>query len=445
MRGLWHSTPLRLSIGIVALFAIVSFASFAASYIVARDASEATLQETLRQEMLGLRATPSRAALVSLVRSQSRATAPERRILSYRLPGGIVVGNAALIADGEGFRAISIRDRGEIEGSFYALSEVVHGGLLTVAVNADRVDGVRQAFVSVFLFSLIPTTVIVLGGGLWLARRSGRRLARLEAVLDALAEGDYTARVEAGTGRNDDLSRIGARINRMAEAQERQVNALRQASADIAHDLKTPIQRVSVILEKLLNTKGLPDDAQDLAETALIETRNVGQVFSALLQIARLEDGAPNVEMEPVDLGALLETLHEVFEPSAEEARQRLTIDLPPDPVLAKGNRTLLGQAITNLIENALRHAGPEAAITLSCGQTKEGVYVEVADTGPGIPEEERGNVVRRLYRLERSRTTPGSGLGLSLVAAIADLHGGELLLSDNAPGLRARLRLPVA
>lgn len=443
--GLWrlfNSTPMRLSFALVALFAVVSLISLGAAYVLARDAAEATLRETLEQEMQAFRATPNRAALIALVRSQSQAVAPERKIVSYRLPGGLVVGNAALIADDEGYRAVSIRDRGALTGSYYALAESVHGGLLTVAINADRIDGVREAFVTVFFVSLVPTALILLGGGVWLARRSERRLARIEAVLDALAAGDYSQRVDPPPGRNDDLTRIARRIDRMAEAQARQIGALRQVSADIAHDLKTPIQRVRVLLERLAERPG----ADELATEALRETEQMGRIFEALLQLARLESGEPGQgkAMESLRLDALVETLVEVFEPVAEEGERRLAPG-SLEPVEITGDRTLLAQAITNLIENALRHTPPGARVEVACGGAGAEAWVEVSDDGPGIPAEERQNVTRRLYRLERSRTTPGSGLGLALVSAIAELHGGRLELADNAPGLRARLVLPRA
>jgi len=436
---LLQSTPVRLSIGIATLFALVSGASLGATYIVARDAAKETLRETLRQEMRGLRAVPNRISLVNLVRAQADATAPEQRILSYRLPGGVVLGNAALIPEGQGYRVVSILDGDQITGSYMSLTQELHGGLLTVAVNAGRVDAVRESFLRVLLFSLVPTVVIVLGGGAWLAHRSGQRLARIERALDALTAGDLEARVNPPPGGYaDDLGRIGVRIDKMAAAQGRQVSALRQVSADIAHDLRTPVQRLAVLMDQLGNARG--GQVAGIADRAKAEANGIVRTFEALLQIARIEGGSPPMRPAPVDLAILVNTFAELYAPVAEESGHRLLVK--PQGAMARGDRTLLGQALANLIENALRHTPDGGTVTLSCGDGPPGPWTEVADTGPGIPEHERGNVIKRLYRLEASRSTPGNGLGLSLVSAIAELHGGTLELGDAAPGLRARVQL---
>ncbi|MEM7438694.1 MAG: HAMP domain-containing sensor histidine kinase [Pseudomonadota bacterium] len=438
MKRFWQSTPLRLSAALAVLFALVSVASLGATYVVARDAAEETLRETVRQEMRGLRATPDRGTLANLVRAQADATAPEQRILSYRLPGGAVVGNAALIPEGQGYRVVSIRDGDRITGTYMSLTQDVHGGLLTVAVNAGRVDTVRESFLRAFLFSLIPTVLIVLGGGVWLARRSGRRLSRIETALDALTEGDLAARVASPVGRADDLSRIGKRIDRMAAAQERQVSALKQVSADIAHDLKTPVQRLAVLMEQMVDAKG--NDVSQLADRAKGEADGIVATFEALLQIAQIEGGSPTARFSPVALAPLVETFAEVYEPVAEESGHKLVV--AGDAAEVQGDKTLLGQVLANLIENALRHTPTGSEVRVSSGAEAGRPWLEVADTGPGIPDHEIEHVTKRLYRLETSRSTPGNGLGLSLVAAIAELHGGALELIDADPGLRARVWL---
>ncbi|MCC0062540.1 MAG: HAMP domain-containing histidine kinase [Defluviimonas sp.] len=440
--------PLRLTLALVALFALVFLVTFSATYAISRNAIERSLNDSLVQEMAGFRAAPSAAALAALVRSQSTVTFPERKILSYLTPDGLIAGNAALLAEGEGFRVVVLDkarnpDAAAIDGEYYTLSERLQGGLMTIALSAAPIARLHETFVRVLIFALLPATAIALGAGLLLAGRSARRLAEIEATLDRLTAGDLAARVPALRGRADELSRIGARIDRMAVAQEQQMSALRRVSADIAHDLKTPLQRVVVLLNRLRETRGLPAAAGDLAEQTSAEAERIVAIFQALLQIAQIEGGSPRARFVEVDLGLLGATFAEVYAPTAEEAGGALHFTPPEGQITVEGDKTLLGQVIANLVENALRHTPPGTPVTLAV--TREGgrAVLSVADAGPGIPEAERGNVLRRLYRLESSRTTQGSGLGLSLVAVIADLHGAELTLADNGPGLRVTLRFP--
>jgi signal transduction histidine kinase len=169
-------------------------------------------------------------------------------------------------------------------------------------------------------------------------------------------------------------------------------------------------------------------------------------IFRSLLQIAQIESGPSTVPFQPVDLGALAETFCEIYEPTATDAGKTLTC-LVPDGTgcVVSGDRTLLGQVLANLIENAIRHTPAAASIAVSLAEDDKQVTLRVTDNGQGIPEPERDLVLRRLYRLDRSRTTPGSGLGLSLVSGILALHGAALALTDNAPGLSVAITFPKA
>lgn len=445
-RGIWSSTPLRLSFVMAGLFALVSLISLAATYAIVRDNAEQSLRATLEREMASFQALPGTAAVIAFVKSQSETASPEDRILSYILPGGLHVGNAALVPKGKGYSALFVDDDvRDFEGDFFALSEAVHGGQLTIAVSAEPLQDIKEAFWSVFLFSLIPTTMIVVGGGVLLARRTVKRLDRIDTALDKLTTGDYQARVAAMAGRADDLSRIGERIDKMAAAQEQQISALKQVSADIAHDLKTPIQRVAVLLRKLQERSNLAEEDADLVDQANAETDGIVKTFQSLLQIAQIEGGSPKSRFEPVDIAGLARTFFEVYEPSAEDSGHSLVCEVPDREVYVSGDKPLLGQVFANLIENALRHTPEGSKVNVSVNVDREMARIVVSDTGPGIPKGERENVLRRLYRLERSRTSPGNGLGLSLVAAIIEMHGGTLTLEDNAPGLKVIITMNTA
>ena len=171
------------------------------------------------------------------------------------------------------------------------------------------------------------------------------------------------------------------------------------------------------------------------------ELEGIVSVFHALLQIAQIESGSPRARFRPVDLAELCRTFFEIFEPAATESGHRLSLDVPAEgDWQVTGDRTLLGQMLANLIENALRHTPPGTAIEIGLARAGGRICLAVADDGPGVPEAERALVLRRLYRLDRSRTTPGSGLGLNMVQVIATLHDAELALSDNGPGLRVAI-----
>lgn len=445
-RGIWSSTPLRLSLVMAGLFALVSLISLAATYAIVRDNAEQALRATLAQEMASFQALPNTAAVMTFVQSQSETASPEDRILSFVLPGGLLAGNAAIVSQGDGYAALSIgSDVADFEGDFFALSAPVHGGRLTIALSAEPLKDIQEAFLYVFLFSLVPTTLIVVGGGILLARRTVKRLDVIDTALDKLTSGDFGARVTAMAGRADDLSRIGTRIDKMAAAQEQHISALKQVSADIAHDLKTPIQRVSVLLRRLQERANLAEEDAGLVDQANAETDGIVKTFQSLLQIAQVEGGSPKSRFEPVDIADLARTFCEVYEPSAEDSGHSLICEAPDGEVNVAGDKPLLGQVFANLIENALRHTPEGSTVTVSLDAGQEMARIVVSDTGPGIPAGERENVLRRLYRLERSRTSPGNGLGLSLVAAIVEMHGGTLVLEDNAPGLRVVITMKTA
>lgn len=437
--ALRRSTPVRLAAFLVALFACVSLLSFGVTYLVIRNRLETGMRADLEQTMAGFSAAPSASALAALIANQGAVTDPSQRILTYLAPNGQVFGNVALSRGPEGFLYIDLgpnptgarRDYLGLAGNFF-------GGQLIVAANRAPVTALATTFLDVLLASLLPTIVIAIGGGLYLARRSRARVDRIVATLDRLSSGDLSARVVPMPGAHD-LAAIGEGVNRLAVRQEAATEALRQVSADIAHDLKTPIQRLAVQLDRLAAADGMPEAGAALAGEAREEASRIVATFQSLLQIAQIEGGSPKARFAPVDLAEVARTFAEIYEPAADDAGQSLTLHLPGGPVTVQGDRSLLGQALANLIENALRHTPPGSRITVTLHGGAQPV-LEVADTGPGIPAAERQNVLRRLYRLERSRTTPGSGLGLALVAAIADLHGAGLTLDDAAPGLVVRL-----
>jgi signal transduction histidine kinase len=289
-------------------------------------------------------------------------------------------------------------------------------------------------------------SLIALGGGLLASRMLLRRVETINQTSRSIMAGNLSRRIPL-TGAGDEFDNLSAHLNAMIERIELLMNSLREVSDNIAHDLKTPLNRLRNRAEAaLLDARG-PDAYRDGLERAIDEADAIIKTFNALLLIARLEAGAFDESKETFDVTAMVRDAAELYEPVAEEAGVMLTSDIADVPAIV-ANRQLVSQAVVNLIENALKYGrrpGDNApAIAVGVVAAKGAVEISVCDRGPGIAEGDRDRVLKRFVRLEECRTPPGTGLGLSLVAAVARLHGGSVRLEDNAPGLRAVLVLPV-
>lgn len=443
LHSLWRSMPLRLAVLLVALFATVSLLSLAASYAVTQRSFEQSIRANLHQDMAGFRAAPNALAVASLVDAESREADPSRLILSYVSRSGRIYGNGAIARDDEGFQIISLdQQRARYEGGYLALTDTLYGGLITIARSRAEIVALRGVFVNILWISLLPTVLIALWGGLILARRSKRHVEVVSGALDRMTSGDLATRVSIGPRWSDDLRQIGDKVNEMASAQETATQALRQVSSDIAHDLRTPLQRVALHLEDLAGQVGHDDAVADLVGRAQTDVSDMSRVFQALLQLAQVEAGSPKTRFEDVDIATLCATVAEIFDATAAQKGQTLCTEIE-EVGMVFGDKALLGQMVSNLIENALKHTPKGSHIKLSLRKDGERITLSVADDGPGIPVAERDKVLRRLYRLDRSRNTPGNGLGLSLVQAVARLHDISLSLADNDPGLRVIVTFP--
>jgi signal transduction histidine kinase len=277
-----------------------------------------------------------------------------------------------------------------------------------------------------------------LGLGFLLAKGLERRLAGVSTAAQAVMAGDLTRRLPE-SGRGDEFDRLSATINTMLARIETLVAEVRQVTDDVAHDLRSPLSRLRQRLEAALARTREPEADAAVLEAALDELDQIMATFAALLRIARAEAGTGREGFAVLDLSALTAAVAEVYAPAAEEAGRRIDAAIAPGLQVA-GNATLLRQALANLLDNALSHGAGPIRVAL-----RPGAVLEVVDDGPGIPPEEREKVTRRFYRLDRSRGTPGTGLGLALVAAIARLHGGTLTLADgpDGRGLAAALEIP--
>ncbi len=284
------------------------------------------------------------------------------------------------------------------------------------------------------LWSVVIVGVLSLIGGVIISQRMLRRVDELARTANTIIQGDLGTRLPV-QGIGDEFDRVAQNVNRMLDQIERLTSGMRTVIDSVAHDLRGPLTRIRGHIELALAG---PTDAmayRQALDTALAESERLHRTVDALLQIAQAESGTLGMEMEPIDLAAVARDVLDLYQPFAEDKALRIEHDIGAGHWI-RGNRQLLAQGLANLVDNAIKYT-PEGGriglrVSFSGGETR----LEVWDSGPGIPEADRARVLERFVRLDGSRTTPGSGLGLSLVAAVAKLHGARLTLGDNAPGL---------
>jgi signal transduction histidine kinase len=280
-------------------------------------------------------------------------------------------------------------------------------------------------------------------------RRVLRRFDAMTETTQRIMAGDLSERLPiAGTG--DELDRLASNLNDMLERIEALMRGLKEVSDNIAHDLKTPLTRLRNRCEEALRSARGEPEYRAALESMLDESEGLIRTFDALLMIARAESGHSRENMTLFDAADIVRGVGELYEPVAEEKGLDLKVEASA-PARVRGNRELLSQALANLVDNAIKYSQPPeetsgtSEIVLSAREEEGRVLISVADRGPGIAQPDRVRAVERFVRLPESAAQPGSGLGLSLAAAVATLHGGTLTLEDNAPGLRVVIALPRA
>ncbi len=313
---------------------------------------------------------------------------------------------------------------------------------------------VHERYLTTRMFTTtLPWTVglillLGLGGGALMSQNMLRRLDAINRTSGEIIKGDLTRRVPlAGSG--DEFDLLAENLNRMLDRIERLMKGLREVTDSVAHDLRTPLNRLRNRLEESVARLNAAGAQASEIERAIAETDQLIGTFNALLLIAETDAGTTRAAMTALDLGEVAADVLELYEPLAEERQVSLTL-LPSGDVAVEGNRSLVAQALANLVDNAIKYTPEGGEVRIRIAVAERGVDLSVADSGPGIPAEDRARVVERFVRLEASRHSPGTGLGLSLVAAVAHFHNAELVLEDSnpeglPPGLKAILRFPKA
>lgn len=326
---------------------------------------------------------------------------------------------------------------GMFQGEWLFTSAHVNGYVLTVGVNIEQ----RQLFYSIIekvnFYVGIIVSIVILVMGAFFGVSMQRRLWRMSSVLDEVADGNLSVRINP-TQSTDDLGSLENKIDSTITQLELLIHRTREFSANIAHDLKTPLSQLRIRLESALIAYDEGEDcSQDIA-AALDRSDHIISIFEAFMRISQLEAGTVKARFQDVNLGALIQEVASTYEPVIEDSQRSLIVKIS-NPCIIKGDRILLFQLLANLIENSLHHTPIGTEIILSARES----VLEVSDNGPGIPESEYQKVLQPLYRLEKSRTSSGSGLGLAMVNTIANLHGAKLSLSSvsNNKGLSVQAK----
>ncbi|MEX0753422.1 MAG: ATP-binding protein [Xanthobacteraceae bacterium] len=454
-----RTTTFKLTLVYLTVFAL--FAAFLLGYFAWSTQRLFTEQitETIDAEVNGLAEQYQAGGLRRLVLIvERRASQPGSTVyLVTTAVGEGLAGNVAAlppgILDKPGWTETRYWRREDPGGSphqaLVRVFELTSGFRLLVGRDLEDRERLRDIVFAAGRWSAALVVILGLAGGFFVTRRVLRRVDAMTETTRTIIEGDLGGRLPvAGTG--DELDRLAENLNAMLERIEALMRGLKEVSDNIAHDLKTPLTRLRNRAEEALRTAKGEADYRAALERTIEESDGLMRTFNALLMIARAESGHAREGMSEFDAAETARGIGELYEPLAEEKGLTLEVEAP-EPVMVRGNRELVSQALANLVDNAIKYAAPEEGKAEGSGPEivvrafSEGgrVMLVVADNGPGIPDADRARAIERFVRLERSRSQPGSGLGLSLAAAVARLHGGELRLEDNKPGLKAVIALP--
>lgn len=452
-----HTSAARLGLVYLSIFVTSAAALLAFIYWQTAGLIERQTEATVDAEIKGLAEQYDRFGLAGLIQVVQERSAEDTSGTSLYLVAdpsyGRLTGNLASwptgafnsegwitfdIADPERERARPRRARAVV----FALSGGFH--LMVGRVMTEHIT-FRRRLIEAIAWSLGIAVALGLVGGTLFSRNITRRLNAINRKSAEIISGKLGERLPVSAA-GDEFDSVAQRFNEVLDQLQRVMDGMRQVTDNIAHDLRTPLNRLRSRIEVNLLKDADPAHYRQVMEETIAEADVMLATFNALLDIAKAESGSQGTETGPVDLADTAEAACELYQPLAEEKGIALTLDCQATPT-AWGNRHLLSQALANLLDNAVKYT-PEGGKVVVAVQNRKGAsgeqpVVSVADTGPGIPVEDRERVLERFVRLEGSRSTTGNGLGLSLVKAVALFHGAKLALEDNAPGLKVTLSFP--
>ena len=456
---LLRTTAFKLTLVYLIVFAL--FAAFLLGYFAwnTRRLINEQITETGDAEIQGLSEQYRQGGIRRLVFAiEARARRPGSSLyLLTTAAGEGVAGNVGSLATGildqpgwfeTVYRRVDEQDASE-HHALVRVDQLPGGFHLLVGRDLEERERLYDVVLAAGRWSVAIVVVMGLAGGFFVARRVLKRIDAMTETTRTIMQGDLHERLPvAGTG--DELDRLAINLNAMLERIEALMHGLKEVSDNIAHDLKTPLTRLRNRCEEALRAGQSETQYREALQSTIEESEALITTFNALLMIARAESGQARDDMVAFDAAEIVRGIGELYEPLADDKGLRLEVETGP-AAWVRGNRELISQALANLVDNAIKYGasggsvvdGHQAEIVLKAADRGDRILLSVADNGPGIAVADRGRVLERFVRLEQSRSEPGSGLGLSLASAIARLHGGELVLEDNHPGLVSALSLP--
>lgn len=451
MKALFHSLSFRLALTYVGLFAASLLVVLGTYYSVVIHLPLEAAKAEVEREARSLQNTyivDGAEALAKRLRVRERTPGARRAFHAFiGRDGRVISANLPSWPNqlSEGWWRLEADDYLEGDEVDYEALTIDHGfedgARLLVGRDVENISEVEEVLASGTLVVLAVALVVgILGGGL-MSLAIGRRIEAVNATARRVMAGDLSQRVPV-RGSRDDFDRLAETLNHMLARIEESLEAVRRVSDSVAHELRTPLARLKGDLEAAAG-KIDPDRDASLAQ-AIAEAERLEKIFDAVLRIARIEAGRHDAAMRSVDLSTLLEDAVDYYRPAAEERRISLISSIAPG-LTAVADSDLVFQAMANLIDNAIKYAPAGGAVTLTAVSADDGVEIMLADNGPGIAADHRDRVTERFYRAPMAADLPGEGLGLSMVAAVAALHGSVLALEDGAPGLCVRWTIPSA
>ncbi len=408
------------------------------AWIVTRSSAENEIRERLALEIDALQdefiAEGARGVIDAIVSREHNPGALEYRLLDRA--GHVLIGNLELQHSDLGSYVLDIPATQTAGNRDFIIltSHMPDGSLLTVGDNLDRAERTREAVLESLVWVGIGAIVLVIAAGVFAARRSLRRVDVISRTMRRVGSGDLSARAPHGST-GDDIDRIGNGVNEMLEQINVLIADVKRVSVNIAHDLRTPLAHLHQRLETAAGRTDLAVAKSDI-DAATENVAEILHIFDAMLRLSAIEVRSSNIGFAEVDLVEIVDRITDAYRPDIEAATQSFDVEVVKVPPVW-GDSALIAQALGNLLENALRHGGPDATVKVRLYADSGSARLEVTDSGPGIPQADRARVLRPFERVDASRTTPGAGLGLSIVSAIVRLHGARLLLEDAGPGLK--------
>ncbi|PCI04358.1 MAG: two-component sensor histidine kinase [Hyphomicrobiales bacterium] len=457
VRSLLKTTAIRLSLIYASIFGLLAVAIIFYMTGSTIKIFEAQIETSINAEVLELEQVFIAGGVNRLVvEMERRSRGPGANLYIVTNPAGVIIaGNVANIQSGvldqvgwTGKPFQYSKFNNTQSNKYLAIARVVeisNGMHFLIGRDISQSETFGKVVKRALIFSLVAMVVLGLATWFFVGRRALKRIDMVSKSTNRILAGDRSERLPLSGG-GDEFDRLSSGMNDMLDQINHLDKGLKQVSDNIAHDLKTPITRLRNKAETALTGKMTAANGRKALASVVEECDILIKTFDALLMIARVESGSTTAKFTRLNLSKILVDIVELYEPLAEESVLDFKTDIAVD-IMVSGNRELLSQAMANLIDNAMKYStkkkGEQTSIQISLQRNSKGALISVSDNGPGIPEDKRDHVMKRFTRLEKSRTRPGNGLGLSLVKAVVQLHKGTIVLGDNQPGLVVTMSFP--